>query len=141
MNAEHIYKELCNGFFPIGPCGITIEAIQERIDRYQGPYKYPFDYRFMVQSPFMYKKQALFNKYISEQGEKPKEKAKPKKDELTVRVEKENARVTHEWDAFEKGCPGMWADMSEACHLKAAEIAEKQGLRHRKIFGPLTIEG
>ena len=100
MNAQYVYKTLCESFLPPGPCGFTVEDIENRISRFQGPYKYSFDYHFQIFAPFVYKKQAMFEKFLAEQKEKPKEKAKPKKDELTVKVEKENSRVTHEWDAL-----------------------------------------
>lgn len=54
-------------------------------------------------------------------------------------IEKDNARVMYEWNAFEKECPGSYAEMSEACQQKAIDLAEKQGLRHRKLFGPCVV--
>lgn len=50
MNAEEIFKRLC-----YRPFGFTVEDVQSRIDRFQGPYKYPFDYRYIVMAPFVWK--------------------------------------------------------------------------------------
>lgn len=70
IDAQQIHKTICTSVLPEGPCGITVEDIQRRIDGFQGPYRYPAQYSFHVCAPFVYKKQALFDKYLAEQRNK-----------------------------------------------------------------------
>jgi len=55
---------------------------------------------------------------------------------LSENIQRENQRVTYEWDAFMKKYPQCWDDLPGNGKSEAIQLAERQGVRLNRIIAP-----
>jgi len=59
---------------------------------------------------------------------------------LSENVQRENQRVTHEWNEFQKQYPQSWDDLPEIGKTEAIQLSERQGLRLNRIIAPYRMD-